>query len=416
MNTEQNIYDVAVVGGGIIGLTIALSLRRSGVEVLLLEKNTVCGGASGGNAGHIATEQIFPIASPDVLKQLPRMLTDPLSPLRLDWHYLPLMIPWFARLLMNMRPERFKTICTALQALNRESLFAWETFSEEWGLNDWVHIRGSMLTAESNNGIVALKKHGEKLNTLGVCNHFLSAAQMHEYEPALSASQQGALFFPNTGHIANLQQTAYSLADHLRHLNGHVIEQAEVTNIVSDGFHWLLTCPGQSFKANQIVIAAGAFSKTWAQKLGGVNVPLDTERGYHMMLPNMCHTLNIPVSSYERKFIMTPMDTGLRLAGTVEFAGLHRPPDMRRAKQLSILAAPMLDIPLSTEEATVWMGFRPSITDSLPVIDRCGSVYFAFGHQHLGLTQAPLTAKLITNLYHNHPISLDMTPYRLNRF
>nr|WP_237343000.1 FAD-dependent oxidoreductase [Vitreoscilla sp. C1] len=145
-------------------------------------------------------------------------------------------------------------------------------------------------------------------------------------------------------------------------------------------------------------------------------MPLDTERGYHYMLPQEKNRLSIPISSADRRFIMTPMDTGLRLAGTVEYAGLQAAPNMERARKLLQLANPMLKTTLNAQDATEWMGFRPTIVDSLPVIDRFGSIFLAFGHQHLGLTHAAITAQLMQNLMQAQKPILDLHPYRLNRF
>ena len=172
--------------------------------------------------------------------------------------------------------------------------------------------------------------------------------------------------------------------------------------------------------ARRVVIACGAHSAKLTAALTGKNVPLDTERGYHLMLPHEHDRLPFAVTSLERKFIMTPMSDGLRLAGTVEFAGLEAPPSMERAWQLHRLSKGLLREDLSAEGATPWMGFRPSLPDSLPVIDRVGDgkVLLAFGHQHLGLTQAAVTAELIAQLAgatsaHALP---ELHPYRLDRF
>ena len=198
---------------------------------------------------------------------------------------------------------------------------------------------------------------------------------------------------------------------------GTISEHTDVSDIqlFSDDL-FRISSGGKAFEAKRVVIAAGAFSKPWLKKLCGSDIPLDTERGYHLMLPQSQNILNVPVSSFERKFIMTPMNAGLRLAGTVEFAGLDAPPNMERAEQLFRLAEPMLKGRLNRQDAVPWMGFRPSIADSLPVIDRKENILLAFGHQHLGLTQAPLTAKLVKALYFGEQPAIDLSPYRFNRF
>lgn len=414
---SSQIFSAAVVGGGIVGLSIALELQRCGESVLLLERDTVCGGASYGNAGHIATEQVFPIASPDVLKQLPKMLLDPLGPLRLDWKYLPKITPWLFSLLYNLTPKRFQHSHRALMALNSLALAAWRKFAQEWRVEQHIRIDGSLLVCETENGQSALQKHGRVLNELGVVNGWLDYAGLHEREPALADTQRGALFYPHTGHVVDLAGMAADLQHAFIQAGGTISEHTDVSDIqlFSDDLFRIIG-GSKAFEAKHVVIAAGAFSKPWLKKLCGSDVPLDTERGYHLMLPQSLNILNVPVSSFERKFIMTPMNAGLRLAGTVEFAGLDAPPNMERAQQLFHLAESMLKGRLNRQGAVPWMGFRPSIADSLPVIDRKENILLAFGHQHLGLTQAPLTAKLVKALYFGEQPAIDLSPYRFSRF
>ena len=415
--STRDAHDLVVIGGGIIGLSIAVMLQRRGVRVRLLEASTVGGGASFGNAGHIATEQVFPIADAGVLKQLPRMLLDPMGALRLDWRYLPQMLPWFLRLLANMRPARYAQIHQALLALNRQCLAAWQDFARDWRLTPWIQVRGSLLLAETAGTAQALRRHGTRLHALDIENTWLDARALREREPALADTQSGGLFYPQTGHVTDLTAICLALRQALLDMGGTVQEHCTVSGAVrQNGQSVLLHTSCGRIRAPRVVLAAGAHSKALARQLTGISVPLDTERGYLLMLPKETGRLSIPVSSADRRFIMTPMADGLRLAGTVEYAGLRAPPNWARARQLLPLAQPMLREPLDADKTTEWMGFRPSIADSLPVIDRQGPVLLAFGHQHLGLTQAALTARLMTSLYFDEPPALALHPYRLHRF
>jgi len=408
---------VIIIGAGIIGLSIAVSLQRAGVQVVLLETDKAGGGASCGNAGHIAIEQVFPIADPAIVRQLPRMLLDPMGPLRLDWRYLAQIMPWFLKLLANMRSARAEQIHQALLALNQQSLHAWQTFSDEWDLSQWIRIQGSLLLAENPASVAGLQQHGARLNAMGIANSWLDTNALREREPALAANQLGALFYPQTGHVTNLNAVTGHLKTAFMQMGGQLYEGCKVlqAGVQDDHTVRLHTSSGQ-WRAKHVVVCAGAHSRPLVRQLTGVDVPLDTERGYHLMLPNETARLSVPVSSIDRRFIMTPMQEGLRLAGTVEFAGLQAPPNMQRAQQLLQLAQPMMNAPLDDSDATSWMGFRPSIADSLPVIDRQGPVLLAFGHQHLGLTQAAVTAELIQALYFNTEPGIDIRPYRLHRF
>lgn len=408
---------ITVIGGGIIGLSIAAVLQRDGMQVTLLEAKHIGAGASFGNAGHLATEQVYPVADPAVFKHLPRMLLDPLGPLRIDWRYLPKLLPWMSRLALNMRPEAFNNIHQALMKLNQACLPAWQQLVGGFDLQQWVKVEGSLLVCEKAASLAGLKSHGNKLNGLGVDNQFWDAQQLQDAAPALATNQIGALFFPQTGHVTDLMAVMQRLSAEFVAAGGELLEGCAVLHAKQLGQHNIELHTSLGLKhATQVVVAMGAHAKPLVQELTGVSVPLDTERGYHYMLPQEQGRLHIPVSSADRRFIMTPMDGGLRLAGTVEYAGLQAAPNMQRARQLLALANPMLKQPLHAEGASEWMGFRPTIADSLPVIDRFGSVFLAFGHQHLGLTHAALTADLMRSLTRRETPSLDLHPYRLNRF
>lgn len=408
---------MVVVGGGIVGLSIAITLQAEGVSVTLLDQATVGSGASHGNAGHIATEQVFPVAEPSVLKHLPSMLFDPLGPLRLDWRYLPQLMPWSIQLLMNMRAKPFANIHQQLRLLNSVALQAWQQFSDKWNLNSLVKIQGSLLVAEKSATCEKLKKHGDYLNSIGVTNRWVSKYELHEREPALAENQLGGIFYPETGHIVDLDAMMKKLSEQFITMGGHILEHTKVLHLQQQSNGMIqLDCEGKTIITHKVVVACGAFSKPLVKELSGISVPLETERGYHLMLPKEVGRLSIPISSADRRFIMTPMNEGLRLAGTVEYGGLKLPANMKRAQNFIPLANPMLKETLDTSFKQEWMGFRPTIADSLPVIDRQDNCYYAFGHQHLGLTHAAITAELIKAMYFEQPTQIDCQGYALNRF
>ena len=171
-------FDLHIIGGGIIGLCTAVSLQARGVQVAILEADKIARGASYGNAGHIATEQVFPIADANILQHVPAMLLNPEGPLRIDWRYLPRLMPWAFKLLLNMRPEPFAQSHQALLALNSQSLQAWQDFADKWQLTSWIKVQGSLLTVEKNTSLYELKAHGHRLNDLGVNNELLSQSAL----------------------------------------------------------------------------------------------------------------------------------------------------------------------------------------------------------------------------------------------
>lgn len=406
-----------IIGGGIIGTCIALGLKERGEDVLVLDAGDPCMGASWGNAGHIAIEQVYPVADASMLPRLPAMLRDPLGPLRIDWRYLPRLAPWGLQALRNMLPANSARSHRALVSINGQSLGAWQRLVDRWQLRSCLQLKGSLLCCEKPETARKLQELGRTLNALGVENRWLERAELHEMEPALGDSQQGGLFHPGTAHVGDLRALALGLLKALTDMGGKVQAHCAVRHALPDGEGgFRLQTERGEIRASRVVLSAGAFSKALARELTGVTVPLDTERGYHLMLPAETGRLRLPLASADRRFVMTPMARGLRLAGTVEYAGFDLPPNMERARHLLPLANGMLHTPLDARDAGEWMGFRPTTADSLPVIDRRGNVLLAFGHHHLGLTQAACTAEIVTALFFDEKPPIDPHPFRLARF
>lgn len=418
-NLTADNADIAVIGAGIIGVACALQLARQGQRVVVIDKQPPGHGASFGNAGHLAAEQVFPIADASILKRLPAMLMDPMGPLRLDWKYLPCAVPWFSRLLLNLRPAPFQRTVAGLRALNESSLDAWQRLLHSIARPDLLKEDGSLLVFERAESRPAIDALQARMRQQQVPVDFWSASVVRESAPQLSEQIQGGLFYPRTGHFLDPYQVVCELVSAAKTAGVRFFQQEVQSGQLQAHGVSLITKQGR-FTARQVLIACGAHSAKLTAALTGKRVPLDTERGYHLMLPHEHARLPFAVTSLERKFIMTPMTGGLRLAGTVEFAGLQRPPFMERAWQLHRLSKGLFRHDLNVEDATPWMGFRPSLPDSLPIIDKVcdGKVLLAFGHQHLGLTQAAVTAEMIAQLTSPSASSgvPTMDAYRLGRF
>ncbi|MEN5043650.1 FAD-dependent oxidoreductase [Pseudomonas koreensis] len=418
-NLTTDNADIAVIGAGIIGVACALQLARQGKRVVVIDKQPPGHGASFGNAGHLATEQVFPIADASILKRLPAMLMDPMGPLRLDWKYLPRALPWFSRLLLNLRPAPFQRTVAGLRALNESSRDAWKRLLQSIARPDLLKEDGSLLVFERAESRPAIDALQARMRQQQVPVEFWSASAVRESAPQLSEQIHGGLFYPRTGHFLDPYQVVCELVSAAKTAGVQFFQQEVQGGQLQENGVSLLTDQGR-VTARQVLIACGAHSAKLTTALTGKHVPLDTERGYHLMLPHEHGRLPFAVTSLERKFIMTPMTGGLRLAGTVEFAGLQRPPFMERAWQLHRLSKGLFRRDLNAEDATPWMGFRPSLPDSLPIIDKVcdGKVLLAFGHQHLGLTQAAVTAEMIAQLASpstNAGVP-TMDAYRLGRF
>ncbi|MBQ4845971.1 FAD-binding oxidoreductase [Pseudoalteromonas sp. MMG013] len=407
---------IAVIGAGVVGLCTAKNLQDQGFSVTLFDQQGIAEKCSKGNAGHFATEQVFPLAQASLLKKLPGMLFNPNGPLRIDWRYLYKAFPWFFRFVCNMRKAKLTENTNALKALNEPALSAYKALLGDQDFTDLITLNGSLLTFEDTPES-DIEKLYQQYKQHNVAVKWLKGKSVFSIEPNLDKRVKNALLFTDVGHSIN----PYHLCQHifsLFHRAHGEFQQVGIKAIqTTDQNIALTTSDNTTHQFDKVIICTGAWSKSLTSQLG-FNVPLDTERGYHAMIKNQS-TLSRPVASAERQFIITPMSEGLRLAGTVEFAGLDAPENHHRATMLLKHAKALLSGIDEKPPFDTWMGCRPSLPDSLPVIGRSPkhrNVYFGFGHQHLGLTQAAITAKLLTQLCSGEVPSLDLTPYRIDRF
>lgn len=413
---DQSTQHIGVIGAGVIGICCALNLQRAGFAVTLYDENGLAQGCSKGNAGHFATEQVFPLAHASVLKKLPSMLLNPLGPLRIDWRYTIKALPWFWLFLKNMNNKTYTANSLALKALNQHAITAYDQLLNNYNLDYLITKKGSLLTFEKTP-IEQITSLLESFQTHDISVELLNSKQVQQLEPNLAPTINHALLFNDVAHSVDPHLFCVTLAEQFIALGGQFCQQ-KVTAIEQAELGYTLKGEQQQFTADKVVIATGAWSKSLIKPLG-YKVPLDTERGYHCMLASN-YGLSRPVASAERNFIMTPMSQGLRIAGTVEFAGTQRKMNNKRALALLPHAKAMLKKSASSLHAhSTWMGCRPSLPDSLPVIGEAPfhpNIFFAFGHQHLGLTQGAVTGELITSLCLRHPTKIDIKPYCISRF
>ncbi len=407
--------NVAVIGGGVIGSCIAQQLQNAGCKVTLIDAKGIAQGCSKGNAGHFATEQVFPLAELSLIPKLPKMLLDPLGPFRVKPTYLFKAMPWFLRFIANMTRHRFRKHTDALKQLNEKALDAFEDIFEQTNTQGLIVKQGSLLTFESTT-IKKIESILQAYQRESIDVELLNREQTLQLEPNLSEKVTHSLWFKSVGHTLNPEFFVQSVVKKAL-AEGMAYIKDEVLKIIPKSERIELIFKSKSLRFDNVVVASGVWSKPLLRELG-YKVPLEAERGYHLMLPQQT-CLSRPVASYERKFIMTPMKEGLRLAGTVEFAGVNGAVNESRALVLKPHADALISKPLSNNNARTWMGSRPSLPDSLPVIgrsERFDNLYFAFGHQHLGLTQAGITAKLIKQLITNETPEIDLQPFAIERF
>lgn len=417
-DTKKN-KQVAVIGAGIIGVTTALQLQKAGYQVTLIDKLGIGEGCSKGNAGHFATEQIFPLADSSLLPKIPAMLIDPLGPFRISIRYLPKALPWFFKFIVNMYRPTYNQNKQALKNLNNNAIPAWKKLLADLNLNHLLMLKGSLLTFEQQSS-----KQAKKILALyqkeNISVKLLNRSQLDQIQPGIDHSVYSALYFKEVGHTANpylLTQSLYQECEKL----GVVFKKAEVREVYVLNQQPILTFNDQNSQPfDKLVVCTGAFSKNICAYLG-YQIPIEAERGYHLMV-NSSSMPKIPIASFDKKFIMTPMTEGLRLAGTVEFAGLIQPANYKRAEALLTLGKaiwPSISTCSKDKNKIMWMGCRPSLPDSKPIISKSSkhnNIFFNLGHQHLGLTLAALSAKLITDLLIDKKTNIELNPFSIERF
>jgi len=412
---------VGVIGAGMVGVCAALWLQRDGHRVFLIEPGNPGEGASFGNAGCFNGSSVTPMAMPGIIKQVPRWLMDPLGPLALRWSYLPSILPYLVRFVRSATPDKVRAQARAMRPLVGPTVPLVRELAKMAGAEELVHQRGHLYVYRSPESLAkdafawALRREN------GVEVDEFDADELRQLEPSLSREYVRGLLVRENGHTSNPLGLVARLVELFRRQGGEIVA-ARALGFRLDGrrLSAISTDRGEQ-PADAAVLCAGAYSKPLAAALGD-KVPLETERGYHLMIRDPEIMPRIPTADADGKFVATPMDTGLRFAGTVELAGLDAPPDWRRAQILLRQGRKMLPglaAEYGEERISVWMGHRPAMPDSLPVIGPSRAspdVIYAFGHGHVGMTAAPMTGKIVADLLSGRPAAIDIAAFAAARF
>lgn len=409
---------VAVVGAGVIGLTAAVALQRRGHEVVLIDRDPPGTGCSSGNAGVIATSFVLPLSSPGHLLSAPRMLLDPVGPLSVRVRDLPWLSAWLAAFVLNALPARQRRTIEALKAINGSALAAWRTLLADVNASDLLVERGMLevVPAQDDRAARSLEAHAARLEKENIPLERVGAGEGAELEPLLTGRIGGGILHNAVAHVRDPAAVNAALLRHFREAGGDVLS-IKVEEIRPDGTKVAVIGQGWRQSFDHAVLSAGYWSGRLLRGLG-LRIPIGVERGYHYMLPATEPLPSRPIAFHAESFLATPLPNGLRLAGTVELARAESPPDWRRADQLARLVRRYMPQP-SDVPGTRWMGCRPSFADGLPAIGRLSShpaILYAFGHQHLGLTQAAVTAQLLADLIDGREPRVDPTPFDITRF
>lgn len=406
---------VIVIGAGFTGVCIAENLRRSGASVTLLDrvKPGDTAQASCGNAGLLARAAIVPAMEPDILPKLPKYLFSRKSPLNLRWSYLPKFLPFGLSFLRNASPARVRKIARSLDMLAHDTVAQHLNLAKGTPAEKYITSGTLTYLYPRKKDYEANRFSNALLAELGVIPDHLNLPELREIDPALGDAYHFGARYKDNGYISDPAAYLQALTAHFE-ANGGKFVLGAAKGLQGQSVRMQ---DGTELRADTIVIAAGAWSKALTAGLGH-KVPLEGERGYHLMLTSPNFTPPIPYMMTDAKSVMTPMDRGIRIAGTTEFAPLDSPPS-KRPFELQRDSVRRLYPTLTWGAEETWMGHRPSTPDSLPMLGRTTAnpnVIFAFGSQHLGLTIGPKLGVLTAQIAQNRSPNADISALAVDRF
>lgn len=407
---------IAVIGAGFIGLSSASFLQRRGHDVTIIDPLPPGTSTSYGNSGMLSVDGSIPMAMPGMLRNVPKWLRDPNGPLYVRPSYFPKALPWLIRWIIAGQMKNVRTASAALRSLHKNSVEPYRELLGPRHFDSLVKLTGQIHLWDTPSMSLSERIGAELRHEQGIVTQPLSLQELQDLVPGITPTIKRALLFPNNGNVVNPLRLSQTIAQLFTEAGGAFLNHRVLrVNPHEGGMRVLTNCLDLRF--DKVVVAAGAWSQRLLAPLG-YRIPLETERGYHMQLSGDTAGLRIPLLFRSRGFSAAPMEMGLRLSGTVEFAGLESPPSDQRGEAL-LKQGKTLFPSLAWEDSKMWMGFRPSVPDSVPILDQSSmhpNLFLAFGHGHLGLTTGAVSGKLIAQLVCGETPSIDMRPYSLSRY
>ena len=411
----NNKSKIGIVGGGIQGVSNALFLQKKGFEVTLFDRDEPGSpAASYGNAGHFSPYAALSLNRTDVLADVPAMLLSSTGPLAIKWNYIPRMIPWFVKFILNTSKKKMMHTAKYMHQILDLALPAYDELFDDIDLEGLVENKG-ILYIWNDQDLKSRELEIKVRDELGIKQQLVNKKEIHDLEPNIKPFYHAGVYYSYARHARNPKKIFLKLFELFLKKGGKFIK-SNIQEIKFDNEKPVFKTEIDEYKFDKIVIACGAFSKKLVDNLEE-KIPLDTERGYHVHFKDCDHLLSRPVIYSNRGFGITPMEQGLRVVGTVEFGGLKNPLSKSRIKNLINNAKYMLgDLPEHEDE---WLGFRPTLPDFLPIIGpskNYKNVFYCFGHHHLGWTLGPISGKIVSGMIAEENTNLNLDPYSSIRF
>ena len=404
-----------IVGAGIQGICTGLQLIKKNIPVTIFDKNDPAKMASYGNAGHFSPYAVLQFNRPDILVNLPKMLFSSYGPLALKWNYIPYMIPWMWNFVKNCNTKSMLHTAKYMHQILDLALDAYEDVFKEIDTRGLVERKG-IIYGWTNENLKSRNLEIKVREDLGIKQTLITKDEILDLEPNLQPVFDAGVLFDYAWHARDPYTISKKLFDLYIKKGGKFIKE-NVTHInQTNSDETLIKTENKEYIFEKTVIACGAFSKELTDQLGE-NIPLDTERGYHVHFKNMDHLLSRAVINLDRGFGLTPMNQGMRAVGTVELGGLNNPPSKKRIDYIIRCAKELL--PELDKHEDEWLGFRPTLPDFLTVLGpslKNKNIIYAFGHHHLGWTLGAITGKIISGIVAEEKTNLDLTPYHSSRF
>ena len=407
---------IGIIGAGIQGVCIGLCLIKKGFKVTLIDRDEPGKeSASYGNAGHFSPYASVPINRPDILADIPSMLLNSTGPLALKWNYVPKMIPWFLKFIKNCSKKNMLHTAKYMHQILDLALPAYDELFQDIDISNLVENKGIMYFW-TNQDLKSRELEIKIRNELGVKQQLLTPHEIHDLEPHIRKIYHGGVLYSDAKHARNPKKILLKLFESFISKGGLFKKQNVQSISFTDDKKPTIKTNLQYYNFDKLVIACGAFSKKFTDQVDE-QIPLDTERGYHVHFKGHDHLLSRPIIFLNRGFGITPMEQGLRVVGTVEFGGLNNPPSKKRI--LNLVNNAKYLFPELKEHEDEWLGFRPTLPDFLPVLGpskNYKNLFYSFGHHHLGWTLGAISGKIISRMIAGENTNLDLSAYNSKRF